>query len=86
MTIPPDAPGLNFRARLGRAARTFYSVKQLKTTFRVGLKQKIFYGLQDLCLHPSSKVRARVRPGRAQNAQYNGEQICYLFTVFLINI
>jgi hypothetical protein len=35
MTIPLDASGLNFRAglRLGRAARVFYSVKQLKIAF-----------------------------------------------------
>jgi hypothetical protein len=44
MTIPLDAAGLNFRAGpgLGRAARAFYSVKQLKTAFRVGLGQKNF--------------------------------------------
>jgi hypothetical protein len=39
MTIPLDASGLNFRVGpgLGRAARAFYSVKQLKTVFRTGL-------------------------------------------------
>jgi hypothetical protein len=44
MTIPLDASGLNFRARLGlgRAARTFYSVKSLKTTFRAGLRSRFF--------------------------------------------
>jgi hypothetical protein len=40
MTIPLDASGLNFRAGLGRAARVFYSVKQLKTAFRAGLGPK----------------------------------------------
>jgi hypothetical protein len=42
MTIPLDASDLNFRAGpgLGRAARTFYSVKQLKTAFRAGLGPK----------------------------------------------
>jgi hypothetical protein len=50
MTIPLGASGLNFRAGLGlgRAARAFYSVKQLKTAFRVGLGQKKFCGIQDL--------------------------------------
>jgi hypothetical protein len=59
MTIPLDASGLNFRAGPGhgRAARAFYSVKQLKTAFQVGLGPKKFHGLQDLCPHPSSKVR-----------------------------
>jgi hypothetical protein len=79
MTIPLDASGLNFRARpgLGRAARTFYSVKQLKQHFGPGSGQKIFRELQDLCPRPSSKVRGRARrgpslrvgSGRAQNAQ-----------------
>jgi hypothetical protein len=42
MTIPLDASGLNFRAGpgLGRAARTFYSVKELKTAFRARLGPK----------------------------------------------
>jgi hypothetical protein len=80
MTIPLDASGLNFCVGpgLGRATRVFYSVKQLKTTFRAGLgPQKIFRELQDLCPRPSSKVRGRAwhgpgrasEPGRAQNAQ-----------------
>jgi hypothetical protein len=45
MTIPPGASGLNFRAGLGlgRAARAFYSVKQLKTAFRAGLGPKKFF-------------------------------------------
>jgi hypothetical protein len=62
MTIPLDASGLNFRAGLGlgRAARAFYSVKQLKTTFRAGLGPKTnFRGLQDLSPRPSSKVHGR---------------------------
>jgi hypothetical protein len=42
LTIPLDAPDLNFRAGLGRVARTFYSVKQLKTAFRAGLGPKKF--------------------------------------------
>jgi hypothetical protein len=42
MTIPLDVSGLNFQAGLGRAARTFYSVKQLKTTFWAGLGPKKF--------------------------------------------
>jgi hypothetical protein len=40
MTIPLDVSGLDFRAGLGRAARAFYSVKQLKTAFRAGLGSK----------------------------------------------
>jgi hypothetical protein len=67
-------PGLG----LGRAARTLYSVKQLKTTFRVGLgPQKISRALRSLCPRPSSKVRGRAGlgpglragPSRAQYAQ-----------------
>jgi hypothetical protein len=49
MTIPLHASGLNFRARLGlgRVARPFYSVKQLKTTFRAGLgPKKVFAGFK----------------------------------------
>jgi hypothetical protein len=67
LTIPLDAPDLNFRAGLGRVARTFYSVKQLKTAFRAGLGQKKFRGIQDLCPRPPSKVRGRAwcRPGGA---------------------
>jgi hypothetical protein len=77
MTILLDVSGLNFRAGpgLGRAARAFYSVKQLKTAFRTGLGQKKFSGF---------KISAHARPvrfvggpgagwasgpGRAQNAQ-----------------
>jgi hypothetical protein len=66
MTIPLDAPGLNFRAvpGLGRAARTFYSVKQLKIAFRAGLGPIFFFcGLQDLCPRPPSMFRGRVGPG-----------------------
>jgi hypothetical protein len=42
MIIPLDASALNFRAGpgLGRAARAFYNVKQLKTAFRAGLGPK----------------------------------------------
>jgi hypothetical protein len=46
MPIPWDVSGLNFRAmlgrgpELGRAARAFYSVKELKTSFRAGLAPK----------------------------------------------
>jgi hypothetical protein len=42
--LPSHASGLNFRAGLGlgRAARAFYSVKQLKIAFRVGLGLKKF--------------------------------------------
>jgi hypothetical protein len=45
MTNPLGTSGLNFRAKpgLGRAARIFYSVKQLKTAFRTRLgPKKIF--------------------------------------------
>jgi hypothetical protein len=56
MTIPLDASGLNFRAGLGRAAHVFYSVKQLKTTFRVGLGPKKFFA--------GFKISAHVRPVR----------------------
>jgi hypothetical protein len=57
MTIPLDASGLNFRAGpgLGRAARAFYSVKQLKTAFRTGLGPKKFTGF---------KIPAHARPVR----------------------
>jgi hypothetical protein len=66
MTIPLGASGLNFRVGpgLGWVARAFYSVKQLKTTFRAGLgSKKKFRGLQDLCPRPSSKVRGRAWRG-----------------------
>jgi hypothetical protein len=55
MTIPLDASGLNFRAglRLGRAARVFYSVKQLKIAFWAGLGPKKFLGF---------KIFAHARP------------------------
>jgi hypothetical protein len=73
MTILLDVSGLNFQTgpELGRAARAFYSVKQLKTAFRAGLGTKKIRGLQDLCPRPASKVRGRAwrGPGRAQNAQ-----------------
>jgi hypothetical protein len=57
MTIPLDVSGLNFWAGpgLGRAARAFYSVKQLKTTFRAGLGSKQFAGF---------KISAHARPVR----------------------
>jgi hypothetical protein len=38
-----------------RAARTFYSVKELKTSFRAGLEQKKIRGLQDLCPRPPAE-------------------------------
>jgi hypothetical protein len=68
VTIPLDASGLNFRAEpgLGRGARAFYSVKQLKTAFQVGLGPKFFLrGLQDLCPRPPSNVRGRAWRGPA---------------------
>jgi hypothetical protein len=42
MTVPWDVSELSFQAgpELGRAAREFYSVKQLKTTFQAGLEPK----------------------------------------------
>jgi hypothetical protein len=48
MTIPLDVSGLNFRAGLGlrRAARVFYSVKQLKIAFRAGLGPKEIAGFK----------------------------------------
>jgi hypothetical protein len=85
MTIPLDASGLNFRVGLGfgRAARVFYSVKQLKTAFRVGLGPKFFFAGFNISAHARSvrfvggpgagRTRAgragRAGPGRAQNAQ-----------------
>jgi hypothetical protein len=65
MTIPLDVSGLNFRAGpgLGRVTCVFYSVKQLKTTFPIGLGPKKFRGLQDLCPRPSGKIRGRAGPG-----------------------
>jgi hypothetical protein len=58
MTIPLGASGLNFRARpgLGRAARAFYSVKQLKTAFRARLGPKNFFA--------GFKISAHARPVR----------------------
>jgi hypothetical protein len=55
MTIPLDVSGLNFRAGLGlrRAARVFYSVKQLKIAFRAGLGPKEIAGF---------KISAHARP------------------------
>jgi hypothetical protein len=77
MTISLDASGLNFRARpgLGRAARAFYSVKQLKITFRTGLGQtKNFTGFK-ISAHArpvrfvgGPGVGQRAGPVRAQNA------------------
>jgi hypothetical protein len=55
MIIPLDTSGLNFRAGLGRAARAFYSVKQLKTAFRAGLEPNFFAGF---------KISAHARPVR----------------------
>jgi hypothetical protein len=70
MTIPLDASGLNFRAELGlgRPARAFYSVKQLKTVFRAGFGPNFFCRLQDLSPRPSSKVRGRAWRGSGQRA------------------
>jgi hypothetical protein len=72
MTIPLDASGLNFRAELGlgRAARAFYSVKQLKTAFRAGLGPKKFFAGFKISAH-ARPVRFMGGPGagRAQNAQ-----------------
>jgi hypothetical protein len=72
MAIPLDASGLNFRVGpgLGRAARIFYSVKQLKTAFRAGLgPKKIFAGFK-ISAH-ARLVRFVGGPGAgwAQNAQ-----------------
>jgi hypothetical protein len=69
---PTRRVGLQFSGRaqaepgLGRAARVFYSVKQLRTTFQVGLGQKKFREIQDLYLHPSSKIRGRAWLGPGQ--------------------
>jgi hypothetical protein len=54
MIIPLDASALNFRAGpgLGRAARAFYNVKQLKTAFRA---KKNFTGF---------KISTHARPVR----------------------
>jgi hypothetical protein len=79
MTIQLDASSLNFRSglELGRAARVFYSVKQLKQHFGPGSGKKFFRGFK-ISAHarPVRFVggpgadRARARPaGRAQNAQ-----------------
>jgi hypothetical protein len=63
---------------LGRAARAFYSVKQLKTAFRDGLGPKKNFAGFKISAHgrPTRFVggpgagQARARPaGRAQNAQ-----------------
>jgi hypothetical protein len=58
MTIPLEASSLNFQAGLGlgRAARAFYRVKQLKTAFRVGLRPKKFFA--------GFKISAHSRPVR----------------------
>jgi hypothetical protein len=80
MTIPLDTSGLNFRAGpgLGQAAHVFYSVKQLKTAFQVGLGPKKFFAgfkistnarLVRFVGEPGAG-RVRAEPvGRAQNAQ-----------------
>jgi hypothetical protein len=71
MPILLDASGLNFRVGLGlgRAARAFYSVKQLKTTFRAGLGQKKNFAGFKISAH-GRPVRFVGGPaGRAQNAQ-----------------
>jgi hypothetical protein len=51
--------------RLGRVARAFYSVKQLKNSIsgRARAKKKKIRGLQDLCPRPSNKVRGRAWRG-----------------------
>jgi hypothetical protein len=60
-----DVSGPSFRAGPGlrQATRVFYSVKQLKNTFRAELEQKKFRRLQDLYPRPSSNVRGRAGPG-----------------------
>jgi hypothetical protein len=92
MTIPLYASGLNFWAGpgLGRAARAFYSVKQLKTAFRVGLGQKNFAGFKiSARAHPERFVggpgAGRARSGPAGRAglkmlwyTYNSQQIASL--------
>jgi hypothetical protein len=57
MPVPSDVLGLSFRARpkLGRAARAFYSVKQLKTAFQAWLGPKKFTDF---------KISAHARPVR----------------------
>jgi hypothetical protein len=77
MTIPLGVSGLNFRAGLGWAARAFYSVKQLKTTFRARLGPKKNFAGFKIFAHAcpvrfvgepgAGRVRAS-GPGRAQNA------------------
>jgi hypothetical protein len=61
MTITLDASGLNFWAGLGlgRAARVFYGVKQLKQHFGRASGKKKIRRLQDLCPRPFCKVRGR---------------------------
>jgi hypothetical protein len=81
-------PQFSGRARagpgLGRAARVFYSVKQIKTTFRAGHGPKKIRGLQDLCPRPSSKVRGRAwrGPGRAglKMLRYMSRRPCHRYT------
>jgi hypothetical protein len=71
MTIPLDASGLIFSGQaragpgLGRAARAFYRVKQLKTTFWAGLgPKKNFAGF---------KIFAHARPVRFMGGPGAGE-------------
>jgi hypothetical protein len=74
MTIPLDASSLNFRSglELGRAARVFYSVKQLKTVFRARLGQKKFSRASRYLPTPvqygSWAGLARTGPGPGQRA------------------
>jgi hypothetical protein len=60
MTIPLDASGLNFQAGLGPGPGLggppthFFSVKQLKTAFRVGLRPKTFFADFKISAHARS--------------------------------
>jgi hypothetical protein len=82
---PTGRVGLQFSGRaqaepgLGRATRVFYSVKQLRTTFRVGLGQKKFREIQDLYPHPSSKIRGGPGSGRASGPGSKCSGIIMLF-------
>jgi hypothetical protein len=72
MTILLGVSGLNFQAGtgLGRAARAFYRVKQLKTAFRAGLGPKNFFAGFKISAHGRpARFVAGPGPGRAQNAQ-----------------
>jgi hypothetical protein len=58
------------RPRPGRAARAFYSVKQLKTVFRTGIGPKKFFADFKISAHARPvRFLARAWRGRAQNAE-----------------